>query len=126
MSSINQTIQRAAMAAEPATARQRPTQHKDVVTNAGKYRQDEEMNHVAPVRETRNQQMQAKEMQVKETPIPKVPLAKAETAQGDIRMLEIQDLMIKGYDGKLTFERDFISEGIEMLNRIQIQKEDEK
>lgn len=30
---------------------------------------------------------------------------------------EIDDLMVKGYEGTLSFERDFVSEGIEMLNR---------
>lgn len=33
---------------------------------------------------------------------------------------EINDLMVKGYDGELTFSRDFVAEGIEMLNRIQM------
>lgn len=35
-------------------------------------------------------------------------------------MREINDLMVKGYDGELTFSRDFVAEGIEMLNRIQM------
>lgn len=35
-------------------------------------------------------------------------------------MREIKDLMVKGYDGELTFSRDFVAEGIEMLNRIQM------
>ena len=30
---------------------------------------------------------------------------------------EINDLIVKGYDGSLEFERDFIAEGVEMLNR---------
>ena len=33
---------------------------------------------------------------------------------------EVEDIMVKGYDGSLTFERDFVAEGIEMLNRIQM------
>ena len=35
-------------------------------------------------------------------------------------MKEIADLMAKGYDGNLTFSRDFVAEGIEMLNQIQM------
>lgn len=31
----------------------------------------------------------------------------------------VEDLMVKGPDVKLTFERDFLSEGTDMLNRIQ-------
>lgn len=30
---------------------------------------------------------------------------------------EINDLIVKGYSGSLEFERDFIAEGVEMLNR---------
>lgn len=30
---------------------------------------------------------------------------------------EINDLIVKGYSGSLKFERDFIAEGVEMLNR---------
>lgn len=31
---------------------------------------------------------------------------------------EINDLIVKGYSGELNFERDFIAEGMDMLNRI--------
>lgn len=39
---------------------------------------------------------------------------------GEDLMQEVWDLMIKGYDGELTFTRDFVAEGIEMLNQIQM------
>ena len=32
----------------------------------------------------------------------------------------INDLMITGYSGDMTFERDFIAEGVEMLNRFTV------
>ena len=32
---------------------------------------------------------------------------------------KIQDLMIMGYSGNLEFERDFVAEGVDMLNRYQ-------
>ncbi len=35
-------------------------------------------------------------------------------------MREIQDLMIKGPDTDIAFERDFVSEGLDLLNRIQV------
>lgn len=37
---------------------------------------------------------------------------------GDVAK-EIADIMVKGYSGDLDFDRDFISEGMDMLNRIQ-------
>ena len=35
-------------------------------------------------------------------------------------MKQVEDLMITGYNGKLTYERDFVSEGIEMLNSFEV------
>lgn len=35
-------------------------------------------------------------------------------------MPTIEDLMIKGYDGKLPFERDFVGEGMDMINRFTV------
>ena len=32
----------------------------------------------------------------------------------------IEDLMIKGYDGNLCFERDFIGEGLDMISRFTV------
>lgn len=50
---------------------------------------------------------------------PAVSGVEQEAQTGDL-MREINDLMVKGYDGELTFSRDFVAEGIEMLNRIQM------
>lgn len=38
-------------------------------------------------------------------------------ASGDVRMDKVYDLMITGYDGNLNFERDFLGEAMDMLNR---------
>ena len=35
-------------------------------------------------------------------------------------MPAIEDLMIKGYDGKLPFERDFVGEGMDMISRFTV------
>lgn len=45
-------------------------------------------------------------------------LATAEAEQSDI-MKTVEDLMVKGPDTSIAFERDFVSEGLELLNRIQ-------
>ena len=34
-------------------------------------------------------------------------------------MEEVNDLIVKGYNGELHFERDFVAEGMDMLTRIQ-------
>ena len=39
---------------------------------------------------------------------------------GDSLMREVEDLMITGYQYSLSYERDFVGEGIEMLNRIEL------
>ena len=35
-------------------------------------------------------------------------------------MKQVENLIVKGYSGDLTFERDFVAEGVEMLNRFEI------
>ena len=32
----------------------------------------------------------------------------------------IEDLMVKGYDGNLCFERDFVGEGLDMISRFTV------
>jgi hypothetical protein len=32
----------------------------------------------------------------------------------------LEDLMVKGYDGKLSFERDFVGEGMDMISRFTV------
>ncbi len=39
---------------------------------------------------------------------------------GDILMREVENLMITGYQYSLSYERDFVGEGIEMLNRMEM------
>lgn len=50
-------------------------------------------------------------------PTPSKP--KMSEPEDDAFMDRVYDLMITGYSGNLEFDRDFIAEGIEMLNRIQ-------
>lgn len=35
-------------------------------------------------------------------------------------MKKVQELMVTGFSGNLNFERDFVAEGIEMLNRFEL------
>ena len=36
-------------------------------------------------------------------------------------MKKVQELIVTGFSGNLNFERDFVAEGIEMLNRFDLQ-----
>ena len=36
-------------------------------------------------------------------------------------MKKVQELMVTGFSGNLNFDRDFVAEGIEMLNRFELQ-----
>ena len=36
-------------------------------------------------------------------------------------MKKVQELMVTGFSGNLNFEREFVAEGIEMLNRFELQ-----
>jgi hypothetical protein len=35
----------------------------------------------------------------------------------------VEDLMVKGYDGNLCFERDFVGEGLDMISRFTVPSE---
>lgn len=39
-------------------------------------------------------------------------------------MKQVDDLMIMGYTGKLSFERDFVAEGVDMLNQFEFLQTD--
>lgn len=41
-------------------------------------------------------------------------------AEGSELMRQVSDLMIMGYQADLTFERDFVAEGVEMLNSYEL------
>lgn len=43
-------------------------------------------------------------------------VAKELAAQDGTLLGTVEDLMIKGYDGNLSFERDFVGEGMDMIN----------
>lgn len=44
----------------------------------------------------------------------------ADWEDSDILMRQVEDLMIMGYQYNFSYERDFVGEGIEMLNRIEM------
>ena len=67
-----------------------------------------------------NQQIQKQEMKYKNGCI--LEPAKenvAEDIKSDDILLSITDLMVKGYDGKLCFERDFLGEAMDMISHFQ-------
>lgn len=41
-------------------------------------------------------------------------------AESESLLGSIEDLMVKGYDGKLSFERDFVGEGMDMISRFTV------
>lgn len=47
---------------------------------------------------------------------PAVSNKTTENSDSDDLMKTVQDLIVKGYEPKMTFERDFISEGMDLLN----------
>ena len=43
-----------------------------------------------------------------------------EFLQNENLLGSVEDLMVKGYDGNLSFERDFLGEGLDMINRFVV------
>lgn len=46
--------------------------------------------------------------------------AELEAQEGQL-LASVEDLMVKGYDGTLSFERDFLGEGMDMIARFTLQ-----
>lgn len=44
-----------------------------------------------------------------------------EDVMGESMLGTVEDLMVKGYDGNLCFERDFVGEGLDMISRFSYQ-----
>lgn len=42
------------------------------------------------------------------------------TAEVESMLGSVEDLMVKGYDGNLNFQRDFLGEGLDMINSFMI------
>lgn len=95
------------------SAQRRAAQQGDILSRAA-----------ANVRETENDQL-AQKMSVKHAGGPMTRDAHDLVGAVDITetselMQQVSDLMIMGYQADLTSHRDFIAEGVEMLNRYEI------
>lgn len=50
----------------------------------------------------------------------KAQSAECDTGEASDIMIKVNDLIVTGYSGDMTFDRDFIAEGVEMLNRFSV------
>lgn len=73
-----------------------------------------------PQEQTKDQPVLAKE-KVKDQTEPLEPgLGMADSNQESPVLKQVNDLIVMGYSGDLSFERDFVAEGIEMLNSYEL------
>lgn len=91
------------------------------------YEMPKRMIHTTPIKEQLQesrlnveQQIPKRQMEHKNSSI--LQPAKenvVEDVDSNDRLLAITDLMVKGYEGKLCFERDFLGEAMDMISRFQ-------
>lgn len=110
--------------AQPYKATQEPT--PDIVqrakANTKKYEADETLHelekehkhseHVSSAEASYVAQERAEHLKMHMEPAPRV--------EDESILGSIEDLMVKGYDGNLSFERDFVGEAMDMINRFTL------
>ena len=57
---------------------------------------------------------------ISDVKVHKMQSVNCDTAEESDMMKRVNDLMVTGYSGEMNFDRDFVAEGIEMLNRFSL------
>ena len=100
---------------------QRPNNGSDILSRAKENVKENEADavqqeiHAQVCREYREHADTASDVAVH-----KVLSVQCDTGEESDFMKKVNDLMITGYSGDLEFDRDFIAEGVDMLNRFSI------
>ena len=99
----------------------RPVQRGDILSRAKENVRENESDtiqqevHAQVCREYRDMDHKISDVEVH-----KMQSVNCDTAEESDMMKKVNDLMVTGYSGELNFDRDFIAEGIEMLNRFSL------
>lgn len=93
---------------------QQPAKKTDILTKAKKNTNEEAEDVIAHVM---RDEAHASECHAPEVVMDSV--ADFQVEESNI-LGSVNELMVKGYSGNLEFERDFIAEGVEMLNRFSL------
>lgn len=73
-----------------------------------------------PQEQTKEQKVFAKEKTKDQTEPLEPGLGIADSNQESPVLKQVNDLIVMGYSGDLSFERDFVAEGVEMLNSYEL------
>jgi hypothetical protein len=116
--------------AEGYPVKQTGTQQKtDILSraqqNVKKYEADEtlielEQDHRHTEQSVRTVSLEEQEQKKAAHPHDAAHVSAAVSEESESLLGTIEDLMVKGYDGKLSFERDFVGEGMDMISRFTV------
>lgn len=107
---------------QPQQRRVQPTQPAAQQRKVQPVRPAERPREVQPIQPVRRQENQSERQQayrVMQCDAVLMGIGMTATEEVSEAMREVNDLMIMGYQPQMTFARDFIGEGISMLNRYE-------
>ena len=93
---------------------QKPAEKTDILTRAKQNAAEEDEDVIAHVMHDETHVTECKAPEVRMDSV-----ADFQVEESNI-LGHVNDLIVKGYSGDMEFERDFIAEGVEMLNRFTL------
>ena len=103
----------------PQPGRVQPAAQQRKVQPVRPAAQPRKVQPIQPVRSQEKQSERLQEYRVKQCDAVLMGIGMTAAKETSEAMRQVNDLMIMGYQPQMTFERDFIGEGVSMLNRYE-------
>lgn len=104
---------------QPQSGRVQPAAQPRKVQPVRPAAQPRKVQPIQPVRSHEKQSERLQEYRVMQSDAVLIGIGMTAAKETSEAMRQVNDLMIMGYQPQMTFERDFIGEGVSMLNRYE-------
>ena len=104
---------------QPQSGRVQPAAQQRKVQPVRPAAQPRKVQPIQPVRSQEKQSERLQEYRVMQSDAVLMGIGMTAAKETSEAMRQVNDLMIMGYQPQMTFERDFIGEGVSMLNRYE-------
>lgn len=104
---------------QPQSGRVQPAAQQRKVQPVRPAAQPRKVQPIQPVRSQEKQSERLQEYRVMQSDAVLIGIGMTAAKETSEAMRQVNDLMIMGYQPQMTFERDFIGEGVSMLNRYE-------
>lgn len=104
---------------QPQSGRVQPAAQPRKVQPVRPAAQPRKVQPIQPVRSQEKQSERLQEYRVMQSDAVLMGIGMTAAKETSEAMRQVNDLMIMGYQPQMTFERDFIGEGVSMLNRYE-------